>query len=344
MKGAPQSLKCWALTEGFAGMENQCVGLAEAVGIPCEVKHVRRPRAPLMYLPPRFWPKPLNRTATGVFLAPPWPDLLISSGRGSVAAALAVREASARKTFAVHIQSPYVRPSYFDLVVVPLHDSLRGNNVLVARTALHRITRERLSEAAQRFKAVFSHLPHPLIAVLVGGSNKHQQFSADVLCRLADGLVQAARESGGSLAVTPSRRTGKENERILRELLRSVPTFFWDGASDNPYLGILALSDAIVVTSDSVSMASEASATGKPLYVFSVGAEGGKLHEFHKTLMKDGIARPFTDTVQWWSYNPPDETGKIAALVRERMEAARALTCGNAIFPAFETAPGDIRL
>jgi mitochondrial fission protein ELM1 len=323
----PQDPICWALTEGFAGMENQCLGLAEAVGIRCEVKHVRRPRAPLTYLSPRFWPNPLARTTNGIPLAPPWPDLLISSGRGSVAAALAIRKASRNRTFAVHVQRPYARPSRFDLVVVPLHDSLRGDNVLVARTALHRITSEKLRVAAQRFKPALSHLPRPLIAVLVGGSNKHQRFSADTMRRLARDLVLAVEECRGSLAVTPSRRTGEENERILRERLNSVPAFFWDGTGENPYLGLLALADAIVVTSDSVSMVSEASATAKPIHIFAIGDGGRKLRRFHKALVDDGVTRSFTATIQSWSYHPPDETGRIAALVRERLEASSGNSC-----------------
>jgi len=144
--------------------------------------------------------------------------------------------------------------------------------------------------------------------------------------RFARELKQAASGSHGSLAVTPSRRTGWENERILRKHLIPAPTFFWDGTGENPYLGLLALSDVIVVTSDSVSMASEASATGKPLYIFSVEGEGRKLSGFHRTLMQDGVARPFTGTIQHWSYDPPDETGRIAALVRDRLEALGHVT------------------
>jgi len=100
-------LTCWSLTEGFAGMESQCVGLAEALGLPCTMKRVRRPRMLLQYLPPTLWPNPLSGNA-GDVLAPPWPDVLISSGRGSVAAALAVRRTSGGKIFTVHIQTPYV--------------------------------------------------------------------------------------------------------------------------------------------------------------------------------------------------------------------------------------------
>jgi uncharacterized protein len=302
-------------------MESQCLGLAEAVGTRCVSKLVMRPSAPFRYLPPRLWPDPLGSAAGGIHLDPPWPDLLISSGRGSVAAALAVRRASGGGTFAVHIQSPYAKASCFDLVVIPRHDSLRGDNVIVARTALHGITPEKLREAARQFDRALSHLPRPLIAVLVGGSNKHQEFSAEATFRLARDLVLAAQTCRGSLAVTSSRRTGAENERILRKCLGSVPTFFWDGTGENPYLGMLALADAVVVTNDSVSMASEASATGKPIHIFSVSDGGGKLRRFHKALMEDGIARPFDGAIQSWSYDPPDETGRIAALVRDRLAA-----------------------
>lgn len=318
-------LTCWALTEGFAGMESQCVGLAEALSLRCALKRVRRPRMPLKYLPPSLWPNPLSRAVEEEVLAPPWPDVLISSGRGSVAAALAVRRASAGKTFSVHIQTPYVHPSRFDLVVIPEHDSLRGDNVLVTRTALHGVTKERLAEATRHFNARLSHLPRPLIAVLVGGSNKHQNCSPETMHRMSDQLIAAAQECGGALAVTTSRRTGEENERILRERLEAIPLFFWDGRDENPYLGLLALADAIVVTSDSVSMVSEACATGKPVHVFDLGEGHRKMRKFHKMLMDDGVTRPFAGRIERWSYDPPNETEKIAAIVRERLYRARAI-------------------
>jgi mitochondrial fission protein ELM1 len=319
------NLVCWTLTEGFAGMESQCVGLAEALGLTCSMKRVHRPGMLLQYLPPSLWPYPLTRSS-GDALAPPWPDVLISSGRGSVAAALAVRRASAGKTFNVHIQTPYGNPSRFDLVVIPQHDSLRGENVLVTRTALHGVTREKLAEATQRFRARLSYLPRPLIAVLVGGSNKHQDCLPETMHLMADQLISAARACGGGLAVTTSRRTGEENERILRERLDAVPLFFWDGMQENPYLGLLALADAIVVTSDSVSMVSEACATGKPVHVFNLGKQHRKLRQFHETLMGDGITRPFAGRIEYWTYDPPHETEKIAAIVRDRLRQNFAVT------------------
>lgn len=92
---------------------------------------------------------------------------------------------------------------------------------------------------------------------------------------------------------------------------------------ENPYFGLLALADAIIVTSDSVSMVSEACATGKPVHVFNMGEWHKKLRQFHKTLMDDGITRPFAGRVEQWSYDPPNETEKIATIVRDRLYQTR---------------------
>jgi mitochondrial fission protein ELM1 len=147
--------------------------------------------------------------------------------------------------------------------------------------------------------------------------------------RLADQLIAAARDCGGGLAVTISRRTGDENARILRDHLQAVPLFFWDGMGENPYLGLLGLADAFVVTSDSVSMVSEACATGKPVHVFDMGETHRKLRQFHKTLMEDGITRPFAGIIEQWSYDAPNETEKIATIVRDRLCQTRAIAIGS---------------
>ena len=64
--------------------------------------------------------------------------------------------------------------------------------------------------------------------------------------------------------------------------------FLWDGEGDNPYFGILALSDRLVVTGDSVSMVSEAAASGRPVAVFDLG--GGARHQrFLGNLLERGL-------------------------------------------------------
>ena len=311
--GSP--LSCWVATVEYAGMESQGIGLAEALGLAWTRKRVR-PRAPWKYLPSRWWWRPLSMVATEDGCQPPWPDVLISCGWRSVALALAVRQASGGRTFTIHVQHPQISPHYFDRVVAPEHDGLRGDNVIVTQGALHRVTPARLGDAAKQFAPRLAHLPHPRVAVLVGGSNRRQQVAAAVINDLADQLLSLARNEGAGLIVTPSRRTGAANEQLLRERLREVQAQIWDGQGENPYFGYLALADALVVTGDSVSMVSEACATGKPVYVYELEGAGRRLRRFHQGLRAAGITRPFTGILEPWSYPPPDDTARAAAIIR----------------------------
>src|SRR5207249_3481809 len=127
-----------------------------------------------------WWLLPsLALSAKGDRLLPPWPRLLIATGRVSVAPALAVKRASGGRTFVVQIQNPGVDLAAFDLVVPPGHDELAGANVIATRGALHRVTAERLALAAQEFAPAVAHLPRPLVAVLVGGANRSYRFDRD---------------------------------------------------------------------------------------------------------------------------------------------------------------------
>ena len=52
----------------------------------------------------------------------------------------------------------------------------------------------------------------------------------------------------------------------------------------------LAHADAFVVTADSVNMAGEAAATGKPIYIFEPSGGGSQVHPLPR-----GLARPRRD-------------------------------------------------
>jgi len=304
-------------------MENQCLGLAEALGLTPVVKRVRL-RSPWRQLSPYLrWGNRFAASPQGDPIRPPWPDLLIGSGRQSIAPSLAARKLSRGRTFTVQIQDPQISPRNFDLVVVPRHDRLRGSNVLVTRGALHRVTPKILAEAGERFAAKLSHLPHPRIAVLIGGNNGVYALTPTIMGDVADKLAALARTHGAGLMVTPSRRTGADNEAILRARLSGLSAEVWDGTGENPYFAYLSLADAVVVTCDSVSMTSEACFTGKPVYVIDLDGGSPKFRAFHEGLAKDGITRPFTGDLDRWTYPTFDDTGDVAAEVRHRLLAHR---------------------
>lgn len=303
----PVDKRAWALTSGEAGVVSQAVGLAEAVDWPFEVKTVRL-RAPWSFLPGHLCPLVLSGLREP--LAANWPDLLITCGRRSVAVSIAIRKASRGRTFTVHIQNPRVPAHLFDIVAPPRHDGMSGENVLSTRGALHRITPAKLEAAATIWR---SRLGRPTVAVLLGGASRAHRFTPTRAEALADGLARI----DGSIVITPSRRTSME---IVTLLGRRLPrAWIWDGAGENPYLGMLALAEHIVVTEDSASMVSEAASTGKPVYVAAMDGGSARFEAFHALLREEGVTRPFDGSLASWSYEPVNDTPRIAAEIRRRI-------------------------
>lgn len=319
---------CWVVSDGKAGMEVQCRGLAEALGFDPIVKRIDM-RRPWRWLPPGLISKPLARTDPAAdTLAPPWPDVLIASGRQTVALSIAVRRQSRGRTFTIQVQNPAIDPAHFDVVVAPRHDRLSAPNVIATTGGLNQVTASRLAAAAARFGVRYDHLPHPRVAVLIGGNSKVHRLTEAATRRLSAQLAVLARREGAGLMVTPSRRTGASNLAILRQALSGLSAEIWDGTGENPYFAFLALADSIVVTSDSVNMVSEAATTGKP--VFTVDLDGGssKFRRFHAAMRDKGITRPFTGTLAHWTYPPLRDTQHAAAEICRRLAARTAPTSG----------------
>ena len=311
---------CWVVTEGIAGTENQCLGVAEAMGIAPVVKRIRL-RFPWKQLSPWLGiGHGLSLAAGSDPIAPPWPDLVLASGRKAVGIGLHVKQKSGGRSFLVNIQDPRLAPARFDLVVVPQHDKIRGENVMVTTAGLHRVTPKRLAEARAAWQERLAALPAPRVAVLIGGNSRAHEMTPENAKSLAAQLQRLAGEGAG-LMVTASRRTGPENARILRDALAgSGNAFFWDESGDNPYFAFLALTDYIIVTEDSVSMTSEAISTGKPVLVAGLSGGAARLDAFHRLLQAQGYTRPFTGALEAWSYDPPNDTIKVAERIRAEMK------------------------
>ncbi len=85
---------------------------------------------------------------------------------------------------------------------------------------------------------------------------------------------------------------------------------------------MLGSADAIVVTADSVSMVSEAAATGKPVHIVELDGGSEKFARFHQAMREAGITRPFNGTLAEWHYPPLDDTARAAAEIRRRLGKA----------------------
>ncbi|MDC0033452.1 mitochondrial fission ELM1 family protein [Alphaproteobacteria bacterium] len=311
------TLRSWVLTDGKQGMESQCLGLTDALDMKPDILRIA-PRFPWSVLPPQLWAAPLSAPGPdGDTLTPPWPDLLISTGRQTVAPVLAIKKIQQDRIVVIQLQNPTVDPARFDLVISPSHDGLTGANVVATLGALHRVTPTRLQIEAARFAGRYAALPRPMVAVLLGGDNRHFSMTPKSAYRLGSLLAQVAEKHGAGLAITASRRTGTANLERIGRALEGYHVDIWNGDGDNPYFGMLGLADAIVVTGDSVNMVSEACATGKPVHVSHLDGASGKFGRFHAALEAQGITRPFEGRLENWRYTPPNDVTRAAMAVRK---------------------------
>lgn len=294
------------LTDGRIGNENQALGLAEALarrlaaaGAPtptiATARAVLRPWA--AWAPPSVMDAAARALGDGVLLAAtvggdadfgagPAPDLVIGAGRRSAPLVAALRR---RGAIAAQLLNPQMRLDAFDLVVAPAHDRLTGPNTHASVGSMNRIDPVALAAAPAdpRIEA----LGRPRVAILIGGASKSASFEAADVTRLASAIA-AFGQNGWACMATASRRTPPEARETLASAVAARGGFFWDGAGDNPYFSMLSAADAIVATADSVNMASEAAATGKPLFIAPLSGLSKKLTRFHKALAQGGHARP----------------------------------------------------
>ncbi len=306
----------WLLAEPFVGLHSQLYGLTDAAGLAPELRDLRA-RWPWRHIAPEAWIAPL-RALPPATLAPPWPDVLIGGG-GKAAPILAALGRRGHPMRRVMVQHPRLDIRRFDLVLVVRHDQLAGPNVLVTRTALHRVTPARLAEAAAIWAPRLAHLPRPLVAVLVGGSNGRFRLDAAVAEDLSARFSAMMRLDRVGLALTPSRRTAPAARQVFADRLRPLGAEVWDTTGENPYYGMLALADAIVVTADSVSMMSEAVATSAPVMVAAVPGRSRRIGLFTQALIEEKRVRPYQARLEHWPVAPMDDTAAAGAEMARRL-------------------------
>ena len=312
--------------EDFAGMRSQALGLASRAGWDTCFQAVSPGRlARLMLAGPQALARPFLRTASGApFGAMPelaQANVVISIGGkgGAIGAAL---RAPGRPV--VQVQNPRQSLERFDLIVACEHDEISGPNVLLGRTALHGLTPDVLAQARQEWMPRFAALPRPLIAGLVGGSNGRFKFGVPEAHKLGPLLAQAVRQQGGSLIVTPSRRTDPDALRVLTDLVEGAGGTVWNGEGDNPYRGLVACADSLVVTIDSVSMVSEAVAGPASVFVFPLPGRSRRITRFLQGLEAAGRIRMLdadapAQGLTPWAVTPLDDTPALVAEMHRRL-------------------------
>jgi mitochondrial fission protein ELM1 len=313
----------WAITDGAAGNRRQALALAAALGD--EVRELElRARAPWSWLAPRIslggrlaWD-----AVARVQLAPPWPELAIGCGRQAALATRLLRDLSDGRCRSVQILDPRADPRHWDVVIAPRHDALRGANVLNPLGSLHPIDTTWLADARAAWHNNFAQLPAPRIGVLLGGPRRGVALDAAWLSALGAQLRTLLRHDG-SVLIVASRRTPAGMVDACLQAIGERPRKVWRGAQDgiNPYPGVLACSDRLLVSPDSVNMLSEAAACGVPVHSVVSAPLPPRLARFHAALRAGGWL--LDSEAPYAAPAPLRETAAIATRVQAMLQRTR---------------------
>jgi mitochondrial fission protein ELM1 len=350
--------RVWLVLGDKPGDNAQVQIVADALGVPCELRRVI-PRSEWILGKPRVHASIEHLDpARSDALEPPWPDLVLTIGRRPSMAALWIQEQSGGRSRIAIFGPPKRWPERFALVVAPAQYRFGPMPQLVPiRFPLMRNKSSEIEAARTLWAERMSALARPITALLIGGQTKPYRLDA----AFARALVRRslALSEGGTLYVTTSRRTLPEAvEAIRTELPPNARFFRWSAdASDNPYLALLALADRFVVTGDSISMMVEVARQGRPLAIAALpyrNAWSRALHRFanagrdtgggltatvagalrragllrgardlsamHQVLYEEGLAQPLERGFSRGGRALPDELPVVVARIRELLE------------------------
>jgi mitochondrial fission protein ELM1 len=303
--------RIWVLADPRAGTAAQALGIAERLALP--FRTLPLDWGPMARLPLRWGTLAGLRGPARTPFAPPLPELAISAGRRSAPVALWL---AARGVQTVHCMRPGFAERRFGMLVVGRHDSPpAAPNILPILGATHRMSPARLVAAREEWGR-FAAFPGPRVALLLGGPPRGEGMAPHRAAAIAREVAGFA----GSVLATGSRRTGRAAEAAVAEAITGLPHHLhrWGDGGDNPYAGMLAWADAVVVTGDSVSMISEALATVVPVFVADPGGLGPRHLRLHESLFAARQARPLEEAPTPFAREPLDETGRVAFEIVER--------------------------
>lgn len=278
----------WIISEGSPGHVSQSVGLADAIAaqVPATIRQLEcRPRRSGMVrgFIRRCWMGKQARTLPDWVLYhwlrleqtakdEPAPDVIIASGGKSVFAARTLATKHGVPFIFLGERKPYPA-AWFHTTFSPSAFDAESNDVRMD------VIPTKISPAiVHHAAAAWADRPAGrLWTMLIGGSSRSHRYQNGDWEQLAEGMTALARREGIRWLVTTSRRSGIKLEDRLRDLLPPeilADAVWWCRQPEKKLTAYLGAAEKIWVTQDSVSMVTEAVATGKPtLVIYPVDVE-----------------------------------------------------------------------
>ena len=308
-------LKGLLLTEGMHGMISQVEGLARALELDFFHEKIEL-NSFWKFAPPKF--TPIKKFVFKNMIEKDF-DVIISCGRKSVIPSIFFKKNSQKKIFNIHIQNPKISLKNFDFVVAPEHDDLKGENVISTKGALHYLTMQEIDENRSYLEGKINK-KKDIITLILGGPTKYYKYTKDNIQKIYTSLNENINKKNLQLIVIPSMRTPVETIKLAKEYF-GPDHLIIDNVDKKAYLSALSLAKFIVVTCDSSSMISEASLTGKPIYVAQISSSKNdyRFKRFRDLFKELNIIKELNDNLENWSYQSLDETNRVAQEIKKKL-------------------------
>lgn len=305
--------KAWVLVdEGNPFLETQCLSIVEAMELPAHLHRVSLSSF-WRYIPLDFIPNLFGKIhSIPTPLAPPYPSVVICGGRVSLKLATYLKRKYNIFTVAVGHSG-----SSFDKIILESHKPEEKGRSIMTFGPLHRIQQDNLLHARKTFYRKIDHLPKPRVSLFLDRS--------EGLKTLIEILVSLYKKNPFSLMIH-GENLSEEDQNGLAKAFKEIPHFLWYGQEEDPYLGFLAHSDALIVSHSSSLMLAEATAVGKPLFISS----SRSLEPYAKALIQSKHAYILTKDSLLFSrpsLAPLQESQRVGTMVKEAyLEALRVLS------------------
>ena len=318
-----KNINAWLLTEGAHGMISQVEGLSKALNV--NFVHKKIVYNPFWsFFPPAISPVSKNTfnfsNITEDSSIIKIPTLLISCGRKSVVPSMVIKnyfhKKNNMKVFNIHIQDPKVKINNFDFIIVPEHDQLEGENIIKSKGAIHYITDEEIQGA--RALSINKNI----LTIVLGGPNKYYLFSLEELKKLFNKIDPLFFNKVDEIKIISSRRTPESIINFLQDKYKGNSKITVDSTlSRKNYVQALAQAKKIIVTSDSISMLSEAATTGVPIYLAKLKSNKNdyRFDKFLELFKKLNIIKDLDTREEHWTYDKLYETKRIAELLKNKI-------------------------
>ena len=309
-------LKGILLTQGMHGMISQVEGLAKALDIDF-THHTVELNSFWKMFPPKI--TPISQSVYKKIDHENF-DVIISCGRKSVIPSIHLKNNSNKKVFNIHIQDPKVDLKHFDFIVAPEHDSIKGQNVISTKGAIHYLTENEINENKDYLNSFIKKDERIIWTFIMGGPTKYYDYSTKNINEIFKTLSELSKKHNFQLVIIPSMRTPTNIIQYANDYFGDDHTVIMD-VDKKAYLSALAIAQNIIVTCDSSSMISEAALTGKPIYVASILPKKNdmRFQKFRNLFRKLNIIKNLGEEIEDWNYEKLDETNRVANIIKQKI-------------------------